>query len=161
MHRSPPIFATIYTDGSCHTQYLVGAWVGIILIGKIKEQISGVVTNTTHNRMELTAVIKAIEYVQDHHPAILSLVISTDSQYVTGLRERREKITAPGYVSKKGNALKNVDLVNRLFSLYDKYTVELIKIKAHQTKNEINMYNIDADMLSRTLVREFVNEKFT
>ena len=155
------IHATIYTDGSCHTQHLAGAWVAIVFVGDDKFQMSGIELNTTHHRMELTAVIKAIEYIQDEHLAIKSLVIYTDSQYVVGLQQRRGKITAPGYVSKKGNALQNADLVNRLFTLSNKFTIDLVKVKAHQIENESNTYNIEADMLSRTLVREVVKERFT
>ena len=52
----------IYTDGSCHTQICIGAWASIILIGNEKINLSGVVENTTHNRMEILAVIKALDY---------------------------------------------------------------------------------------------------
>ena len=54
--------AIVYTDGSCDTQFLTGAWVCILLIGEERQQLSGLEMNTTHNRMELLAVIKGIEF---------------------------------------------------------------------------------------------------
>ena len=55
---------TIYTDGSCHTQQLVGAWAAIIFIGAKKFVLSGTEENTTHNRMELTAIIEALKFTE-------------------------------------------------------------------------------------------------
>ena len=56
---------TIYTDGSCHAQKRIGAWAAIVIINIEKIVLKGVEINTTHNRMELMAVIKAIEYVNN------------------------------------------------------------------------------------------------
>ena len=58
--------AEIYTDGSCHTQHKIGTWVAIILMDTEKKILSGTVKDTTHNRMELMAVVKAIEYIKIH-----------------------------------------------------------------------------------------------
>ena len=54
----------IYTDGSCHTQFLIGAWAAIIFISGEKIILSGIENYTTHNRMELMAVIKALEFIR-------------------------------------------------------------------------------------------------
>jgi ribonuclease HI len=153
--------ADLYTDGSCDTESLTGAWVCILLSGEERKQLSGVETGTTHNRMELLAVINGLEYVRDHHPAISRICIYSDSQYVTGLESRRKRLSMQDFTTKKGKALPNADLVMRLFKLYDLYTVETIKIKAHQKKNELNAGNIEADLLSRKLVREAVKARFT
>jgi len=53
----------IYTDGSCHTQLCIGAWASIILVDDKKIVLSGKEFNTTHNRMEILAVIKSIKYL--------------------------------------------------------------------------------------------------
>ena len=146
--------AIIYTDGSCNTQSLTGAWVAIIFIGDKKKQLSGIDENTTHQRMELTAVIKAIEFLKDHYHDITKLAIYTDSQYVTGLQNRKERLITLGFVSKKGRPLQNADLVKRLLDLYESFTIETIKIKAHQKLNDINEFNIEADHVSRQMVRD-------
>ncbi len=154
----PLMPATIYTDGSCHIQSLTGAWVAIIFIGNERKQLSGLEINTTHNRMELMAVIKAIEFLRDHYTEIANITIYTDSQYVTALKNREERLTALGFASRKGRALQNSDLIKKLLELFESYTIETIKIKAHQKINDLNKYNIEADRLSRKMVREAVKK---
>lgn len=150
--------AVIYTDGSCHTQLLVGAWVAIILIKEEKITLSGKEQNTTHNRMELTAVISAIEYIRNHNKLITHLTIYTDSQYVTSLQERKKRLMKLDFTNKKGTILPNADLVKKLLSIWELYTIESIKIKAHQKQDAVNAFNIEADMLSRKIVRKAVEE---
>jgi len=150
--------AKIYTDGSCNTQLLTGAWVAIIFVGEEKKQLCGLEENTTHNRMELTAVIKAIEFLQDHHKNISRVIIYTDSQYVMNLPARKEKLVALDFSSKKGKELHNVDIIKRLLQLYELYTIETIKINDHQKTNAVNEYNIAADILSRKMVRQAIKK---
>lgn len=147
-------FAEIYTDGSCHTQKRIGAWVAIILTGTEKKVLSAIVQDTTHNRMELSAVIKGIEYIKNNYPAITTIKLFSDSQYVIGLRDREEKLTALDFSTKKGTGIQNADLVKELLALFSTVQIELIKIKAHQKKTGTVNYNIEADKLSRKMVRE-------
>src|ERR1700712_1984940 len=116
--------AIIYTDGSCSTEFLTGAWVAIIVLRNDKKMLSGLEMNTTHNRMELTAVIKALEFLKDSYKDISSVKIYSDSQYVTDLESRKERLTAFGFLSKKGKELPNADLVKMLLTLYELYTIE-------------------------------------
>ena len=76
----------IYTDGSCHNNYNIGAWASILLVANKKTIFKGTVQNTTHNRMELLAVIKAIEFSNENYKHSL-LKIYTDSQYVFRIPE--------------------------------------------------------------------------
>jgi len=155
--------AAIYTDGSCHTQYKVGAWVAILLFTgerssgeQHRQLLSGTVSDTTHNRMELTAVIKALEYIRENHQEITTLTICSDSQYVIGLPAREEKMAGNGFTGKKGKELPNADLVKKLLGYSRSFILEFVKIKAHQKKNGVLNYNIEADLLSRKLVRAAV-----
>lgn len=148
----------VYTDGSCHTQRRIGAWVAIVFAGTKKRVLSGIVKDTTHNRMELLAVIKAIQYVKKHYENISTIRVCTDSQYVTGLPERKEKIELAGFITGKGNTLQNADLVKTFFETLSTLSIEFIKIKAHQRKSEIVNFNREADMLSRKLLRNAVDE---
>lgn len=150
--------AKVYTDGSCHTQLRKGAWVAILLTGDEKKVLTGTDINTTNNRMELTAVIKAIEYVLANYPGIVTLSVLSDSQYVTNLPARQEKLAALGFNTKKGHELQNADLVKILFSYLPSLTIEFVKIKAHQKLNGVSDYNVEADKLSRKLVRDMVKE---
>ena len=146
----------IYTDGSCHTQAKIGAWVAIVLTGAEKYTLSGTATATTNNAMELTAAIKGIEQVRAKHPGLCAIKIITDSQYVVGLTARGERLIALDFSSKKGKQLPNAALVKQFLQLTHAGNIEIVKIKAHQKVNEYNSYNIEADKLSRKLVREAV-----
>jgi ribonuclease HI len=147
--------AEIYTDGSCHTQHRIGAWVAILLIGPEKKQVlSGTALDTTHNRMELEAVIRGIKWIRTHYPAITAIRLYTDSQYVTNLPLRGEKLAALDFTTRKGNVLANADLVKELLEQLTRPPVELVKIKAHQKSNGAVNYNTEADKLPRKLVRE-------
>jgi ribonuclease HI len=146
--------ATIYTDGSCHTQHLNGGWAAMIFIHEEKIVLTGEATDTTHNRMELTAVIKAIQHVKDYFPAVTAIRIISDSQYVVTLANRKEKLTARSFSTKKGTDIRNADLVKLFLDLIVDPPVEFIKIKAHQKEdNELN-FNIVVDKLARNIVRK-------
>ncbi len=156
----------IYTDGSCHTQQCVGVWVAIVFIDGLKHVTTGVERNTTHNRMELLAVIKALEFVLDKQGDATHMEVISDSQYVVGLLDRKHKFEDLNYHTKKGNQIRNVDLVKQLLCYVTKLKVSLIKIKAHQQKTLETQYNIEADLLCRKLVREVcstnvINQKTT
>ena len=84
----------IYTDGSCHTQLLNGAWAALVFIDGKKTILKGTETNTTHNRMELLAVINAIKHVEAEVTLKEKLHIYSDSQYVVNLNDRRKKLEA-------------------------------------------------------------------
>lgn len=146
----------IYTDGSCHTQLCVGAWVSIIFIDEKKIILSGTELQTTHNRMELLAIIEALKYIETNCTNSTLITVITDSQYVTGLKAREAKFIEQQYITKKGNAISNVDLVKTLLGYINFLPVAFIKIKAHQKKTDVINYNIEADILSRNMVRNMV-----
>lgn len=148
----------IYTDGSCHTQKRIGAWVAIVIIEKEKIVLKGDEINTTHNRMELMAVIKAIEYVDNILKGDFVIQLFTDSQYVMNLRVRSGQLEAGNFITKKGEELRNADLFKRLISLFANHTVQLNKVKAHQKKNDTINLNREADQLSRNELRTLVNK---
>jgi ribonuclease HI len=150
--------AEIYTDGSCHTQLKTGAWAAIILTSTGKQTLSGLEYNTTHNRMEITAVIKAIEYIYDNHKQVTYLKIISDSQYVTGLPSRAEKLQQHAFITSKGNELQNADIIKELLRLTTLFTIDFIKVKAHQRSTEEVNYNREADILCRQLVRNAVKK---
>lgn len=152
----PPINITVYTDGSCHTQLCTGAWVAIVLINNEKIIRTGTATDTTHHRMEVTAVIEALQYIRQHATAPAAIKVITDSQFVAGLTGRRERLTGMGFQNKKGNTLRNADLIQEFLVLEAAMRPEIIKIKAHQQANAVTEYNIEADRLCRQLVRDMV-----
>ena len=147
----------IYTDGSCHTQHCIGAWAAVLFVGNEKIILSGTENHTTHNRMEILAVINAVEYTHHHYPMIKEIRLVSDSQYVIGLMDRQSKFIKSNFKTKAGNAIRNIDLVTALLDLAGKMTIQFIKIKAHQKETAIANYNIEVDKICRKLVREAVN----
>jgi ribonuclease HI len=150
--------AEIYTDGSCHTQLCIGAWAAVILIGNEKIILNGKVLDTTHNRMEILAVIEALEYLQINHKAVLEIKIISDSQYVIGLISRQPKFMAQNFLTKAGEPIRNLDLVKRLLTLNGQMDLKFIKIKAHQKPTDSTLLNIEVDKLCRNIVRQAVFE---
>jgi ribonuclease HI len=150
--------AEIYTDGSCHTQLCIGAWASVILIGKEKIVLSGKVLATTHNRMEILAVIEALNYLRTNFKTNFEIKIVSDSQYVIGLLGRQQKFIAQNFLTKAGEPIRNVDLVKQLLVLNEELILNFSKIKAHQKPSNDTNFNIEVDKLCRNIVRQVVIE---
>ncbi len=72
----------VYTDGSCLGNPGPGAWAYPIRVEGKEIRNQGGEPYTTNNRMELTAVIEALKYLQEHHPSEIELDIYSDSTWV-------------------------------------------------------------------------------
>ncbi len=142
----------IYTDGSSHTQKLIGAWAAIIYYNKTKIIIKQVETNTSHNRMEMQAVIQAIKFVDTNYSTNIPIIINSDSQYVVNLVDRKEKLKKNEFITKKGNPVKNLDLVITLIDQIETHEITFNKIKAHVKDGDTK--NREVDLLVRKLMRE-------
>ena len=142
----------IYTDGSSHTQKLIGAWAAIIYYNKTKIIIKQVETNTSHNRMEMQAVIQAIKFVDTNYSTNIPIIINSDSQYVVNLVDRKEKLKKNEFITRKGNPVKNLDLVTTLIDQIETHEITFNKIKAHVKDGDIK--NREVDLLVRKLMRE-------
>lgn len=160
-----PNIIEIYTDGSCHTKFKIGAWAAILFVANDKILLKGEVQQTTHNRMELLAVIKAIAFANENYKNV-SLVIYTDSQYVSRIPERKEKLKNNHFITKDGNPLQNLDLLKTFICQIEAQKIEFIKVKAHQklhadsSISHIN-YNSEVDKLVRQMVRKAVKNNQT
>jgi ribonuclease HI len=129
------------------------------LAGDEKIILQGIARDTTHHEMELLAVINAIEYVYAHYAKQAALHIFSDSQYVTELPGRSEKLQSKGFLVKKGRAIQHIDLVKKLLQLLAQFPVTLTKVSSHQKKVDDNVnYNREADILSRQLVRSAIKK---
>ncbi len=146
----------IYTDGSCHTQQKCGAWAAIILIDNEEIVIKNTAVNTTHNRMELQAIINAVIYLKNADINFDKIEVYTDSQYAVNLLARNQRLLNNNYLTKKGTSIQNTDLVQELIKLYETTKLTLIKVAAHQQANVQGNYNRNVDMIVRALMRETV-----
>ena len=142
----------IYTDGSSHTQKLIGAWAAIIYYNKTKIIIKQVETNTSLNRMEMQAVIQAIKFVDTNYSTNIPIIINSDSQYVVNLVDRKEKLKKNEFFTRKGNPVKNLDLVTTLIDQIETHEITFNKIKAHVKDGDTK--NREVDLLVRKLMRE-------
>ena len=66
---------------------------------------------------------------------------------------RSGQLHADNFITKKGEELKNADLLKSLISLFANHTVQLNKVKAHQKRDDTINLNREADMVSRNEVR--------
>ena len=146
----------IYTDGSCHTQQLIGAWGAIILIDEKKVVLSSIETDTTHNRMELLGVINAINYLDENKLGVQEIEVYSDSQYVVNLLTRKARLKQKNFITKKGTQIQNADLVKKLIMQIESHTINFTKVKAHQKDGDV--MNREVDILVRNLVRKNVKE---
>jgi ribonuclease HI len=111
----------IYTDGSCNTTTGDGGWAYLLVYGKAKKEASGHEANTTNNRMELTAAVKALEALKEP----CNVTLTTDSQYL------RKAFTEGwlntwqrnGWKTANKDAVKNQDLWEELLELSSKHTL--------------------------------------
>lgn len=121
---------TIYTDGAASGNPGPGGYGAVLISGKHRKELSGGFSHTTNNRMELLAVIKALEALK-HEGSIVTLY--TDSKYVADPVEK-------GWVfdwEKKGfRKKKNADLWKMFLKLYRKHKVKMIWIKGHDNNPE-------------------------
>ena len=146
-----------YTDGSCHTKLKTGAWATVIVFENDKIKLHGIEQNTTHNRMEIKACIESIYYITEKTIFFEEIQIYTDSQYVVGLLQRKDKLKNADFLTKKGNSIQNPDLVQEFITLLEKYPIKLLKVKAHQKKNEEENLNIEVDKMVRKILRQAIN----
>jgi ribonuclease HI len=146
-------FFDIYTDGSCNPQQRVGSWVAIIIGQDTRTELSGIEENTTHNSMELLAVIRALEFIRSAYPAA-GLRIFCDSQYVTGLQERGPKLIGEAFKTKNGLDMRNAALVRKFLELLQQQPAQIIKIKGHNKSSGSPDPHRDADKLCRKILRK-------
>ena len=104
----------VYTDGACKGNPGDGGWGALIIDGSENKELYGGEKNTTNNRMELMAVIMAIESID----RIQDVTIFTDSTYVQkGISEWIINWKRNGWKSSNKQPVKNQDLWVRLDSL--------------------------------------------
>ena len=139
--------AIVYTDGACAGNPGPGGWGATIKIDDETFEIFGGEDNTTNNRMELIAAIKALEYLNESY----EITLYTDSNYV------KDGITKWIFNWKKNNwktsskkTVKNCDLWIQLDTIQEKRKVTWNWVKGHSG----NIGNERADELARMGIEE-------
>lgn len=137
---------TIYTDGACKNNPGPGGWAALIMWDSDNiEEIHGHEKYTTNNRMEITAVISALQILaSDGKPYEIDLC--SDSKYVIDALQKgwAKKWKTQNWIKWDKKPVKNPDLWEELLSLVDKYKIHYHWIKGHAE----NKYNNRCDELA-------------
>jgi ribonuclease HI len=132
----------IYTDGACSGNPGPGGWGAILRAGGREKELYGGEAQTTNNRMELTAVIKALEALKRPVQAR----VHTDSQYVQkGISEWIHGWKKRGWKTADRQPVKNEDLWRELDRLAACHEIQWHWVKGHAGHPE----NERADALAR------------
>ena len=132
----------IYTDGSCLNNPGNGGWAAIIKINNEVKKISGSVKDTTNNKMELMAPIKALQEIKGQQP----IEIYTDSQYVRlGITDWIHKWIKNNWLTSNKKPVKNKELWLQLYELNKSHKIKWIWVKAHAG----NILNEEVDLLAK------------
>ena len=120
---------TIYTDGACRGNPGPGGWGAVLKHGSKEKTLHGGEEATTNNRMELTAVIKALECLKGNKWPI---EITTDSKYVLqGITEWIEGWKRKGWRNASKKPVMNVDLWKQLDELVQQFEIDWQWVKGH------------------------------
>ncbi len=131
----------IYTDGACRGNPGPGGWGGILNYKGIEKELYGAEKHTTNNRMELMAVIKALEIL--NQTCLVDLY--SDSSYVLkGITDWMPNWKKRGWKTASKTAVKNEDLWRRLDALIVNHQIEWRWVKGHSG----NIGNERADQLA-------------
>ena len=132
----------IYTDGACSGNPGPGGWGAILRSGTHEKEIWGGEPATTNNRMELLAVIRALNTLKRS----VNVRVHTDSQYVQkGISEWIHGWKARGWKTAAKEPVKNADLWRALDEARDRHQVKWLWVRGHSGHVE----NERADELAR------------
>ncbi|MCC7534413.1 MAG: ribonuclease HI [Bacteroidia bacterium] len=120
----------IYTDGSARGNPGPGGYGIVLQYGKHSKELSAGYRNTTNNRMELLAVIRALETLKVNS---ISVVVHTDSKYVC---DAVEKGWLFNWNRTNFKGKKNADLWRLFLALYNNFTISFKWIKGHAGHKE-------------------------
>lgn len=144
----------IYTDGGCSGNPGPGGWGYVIIDGPRETRASGGEAATTNNRMELIAVIRALEDVSGaEHLRSRHIEVHTDSQYVkNGITAWIHTWLKNGWKTAAKKPVKNRDLWQRLKALQDTLDISWHWVKGHAGHE----YNEVADSLVGKEIEKFM-----
>ena len=143
---------TIYTDGGCRGNPGLGAWASILISEKhsLRLEIGESEELTTNNKMEMKAVIKALERLKKSH----NIKVYSDSAYlVNGMNEWIYSWQKNNWIKSDKKPVENKEYWIKLIELSKKHNIEFIKVKGHSDNKENNR----ADEIVNILMDEHEN----
>jgi ribonuclease HI len=147
MKQDKKPFVEIYADGACSGNPGVGGYGAILRSGEKEKELSGCEELTTNNRMELLAVISALEELK--RPCRVR--VTTDSNYIVkGMNEWVDGWIKKGWKNSQKKDVLNRDLWERLLKAAQPHELEWVWIKGHNGHPE----NERCDLLARKAIKE-------
>jgi ribonuclease HI len=141
----------IYADGACKGNPGPGGWGALLKCGSNEKELFGGESITTNNRMELTAVIRALEAIK--RPCKIN--VYTDSSYVQkGITEWIVGWKSRNWRTADKKPVKNEDLWRSLDQLVQTHTIDWIWVKGHAG----NAGNERADMLANRGALKYLDQ---
>lgn len=136
----------IYTDGACSGNPGPGGYGAVLLYNGIRKELSGGYKTTTNNRMEILAVIKALEALKQE----CEINLYSDSKYVIDALSKgwAKKWKDNNWKRNRSDKALNVDLWERLLNLIKKHNINYIWVKGHAD----NVENERCDYLARKAI---------
>ena len=142
----------IYTDGACSGNPGIGGWAAVLFYKNKQKEISGSAKNTTNNRMELTAIIKALQLLKEP----CEVTVYSDSAYSINpfLQNWIEGWILKNWKKGTKNEVKNIDLWKTLLKEVDRHQVNFVKVKGHSD----NEFNNRCDYLARMAIKHLQSQ---
>ena len=141
----------IYTDGACSGNPGPGGWAAVLRYRNAEKEIFGAENDTTNNRMELTAVIKALETLHE----VCEVDLYTDSAYVANAYNNGWIFSwiKHDWMTSAKKPVENKDLWMSLLKQTNVHKVHFNKVKGHSD----NALNNRCDELARKAIKELPN----
>lgn len=139
----------IYTDGACSGNPGPGGWGCVLMYGEHRKEMSGGERETTNNRMELTAAIKALEALK----APCRVDLYSDSAYLVNAFDQGwlANWVRRGWIKADKKPVENVDLWKKILALTEVHEVVFHKVKGHAS----NVENNRCDEMATAAVKQF------
>ena len=143
---------TIYTDGACSMNLGLGGWAAVLMFKSIRKEISGGASETTNNRMEITAAMMALKALKE--PCEVDLY--TDSAYLCDTYSKGWIFgwLKKGWKKSDNKPVENRDLWEAMLELTRMHKVNWHKVKGHAD----NEFNNRCDELARAEIKRIKKE---
>lgn len=139
----------VFTDGACKGNPGPGGWGVLLRMGSHEKELSGGDPDTTNNRMEMTAVIKALNALIEP----CEVVIHTDSRYVIdGMTKWIHGWRTKGWINASKQPVRNADLWHDLIEAVSRHAVHWQWVRGHSghVENErVDKLACDAALAAR------------
>ena len=118
----------IFTDGACKGNPGPGGWGALLRLGKHEKELSGGEPETTNNRMEMTAAIRALQALREP----CDVVLHSDSRYVIdGMTKWIHGWQKKGWVNSSRKPVRNADLWHELIEAAARHRITWEWVRGH------------------------------